>query len=208
MLQKRERAHVIDTLETRCTERSQLAIFRILDAQHLKALDEAYKTSLAMKDNLVYLLGQMEKDDKGLGQFVDLEALKAEVNKAAFSLAIVDRTLKPADDVRRSEPQYQAAAKAVVDKLKETSKPYVDQLAAQAQMRAEAQKKLGKESPLFSDVDVLERRLRTAARAAQGNTAEARYRPRRGIVALRCLDRSPQWRDRQSGSRRDRLSAQ
>ena len=52
VLQKRERAHVIDTLETRCTERSQLAIFRILDAQHLKALDEAYKTSLAMKDNL------------------------------------------------------------------------------------------------------------------------------------------------------------
>jgi uncharacterized surface protein with fasciclin (FAS1) repeats len=159
VLQKRERAHVIDTLETRCTERSQLAIFRILDAQHLKALDEAYKTSLAMKDNLVYLLGQMEKDDKGLGQFVDLEALKAEANKAAFSLAIVDRALKPVDDVRRSDPQYQAAAKAVVDKLKETSKPYVDQLAAHAQMRAEAQKKLGKESPLFSDVDVLERRL-------------------------------------------------
>src|SRR5215212_8732944 len=52
VLQKRERAHVIDTLETRCTERRQLAMFRILDAETLKSLDHAYATSLEMKDNL------------------------------------------------------------------------------------------------------------------------------------------------------------
>jgi hypothetical protein len=158
VLQKRERALVIDTLETRCTERSQLAIFRILDAQQLKALDEAYKKSLAMKDNLVYLIGQMEKETE-LADLVDLAALKAEANKPTFALALVDRALKPVDDVKRSDPQYQAAAKTIVDRLKETSRPFVDQLASHAQLRGEALKKLGKESPLFGDIDVLERRL-------------------------------------------------
>ena len=33
VLQKRERAYTIDTLEARCTERYQLAIFRTLDAE-------------------------------------------------------------------------------------------------------------------------------------------------------------------------------
>jgi hypothetical protein len=159
VLQKRERAHVIDTLETRCTERAQLALFRILDAEQLKALDQAYATSLAMKDNLAYLVGRMQKEDTQIGELVDLEALKAEVNKPAFALAIVDRMLKPVDDVKRSDPNYQAAAKSVVDKLKETSRPFVDQLANQAHMRAEALKKLGKDSPWFSDIDTLERRL-------------------------------------------------
>jgi hypothetical protein len=159
VLQKRDRAYIIDTLEARCTERKQLAIFRILDAETHKALDNAYATSLAMKDNLAYLIGRMEKENKDLSDLVDLEKLRTEVNKPTFALSTIDRIVKPVDDDKRNDPTYQAAAKTVVDRLKETSRPYVDQLASQAKVRVDAQKLLGKDSPLFSDVDVLERRL-------------------------------------------------
>ncbi|HKH03231.1 MAG TPA: hypothetical protein VKB08_21285, partial [Bradyrhizobium sp.] len=159
VLQKRDRAYIIDTLETRCTERAQLAIFRILDAETHKALDHAYATSLAMKDNLAYLIGRIEKENKDLSDLVDLEKLRTEVNKPTFALSTIDRIVKPVDDDKRNDLTYQAAAKTVVDRLKETSRPYVDQLASQAKVRADAQKLLGKDSPLFSDVDVLERRL-------------------------------------------------
>jgi hypothetical protein len=159
VLQKRDRAYIIDTLEARCTERAQLAIFRILDAETHKALDHAYATSLAMKDNLAYLIGRIEKENKDLSDLVDLEKLRTEVNKPTFALSTIDRIVKPVDDDKRNDLTYQAAAKTVVDRLKETSRPYVDQLASQAKVRADAQKLLGKDSPLFSDVDVLERRL-------------------------------------------------
>src|SRR5437868_1656115 len=42
VLQQRQRALVIDTLKARCLERKELAIYRILDAELSKQLDDAY----------------------------------------------------------------------------------------------------------------------------------------------------------------------
>jgi len=50
---KRERAFVIDTIETRCLERNVLAMFRVLDADVSKKLHDAYLKSFELKDSLV-----------------------------------------------------------------------------------------------------------------------------------------------------------
>ena len=166
---KRERAFVIDTIETRCLERNVLAMFRVLDADVSKKLHDAYLKSFELKDSLVDLTNRVERDHKDLAEVIDLPDLRKEINKATFALATVDRILKPPATITRNDPRFVAAAQELVKLLREDGRPYAEQLAVFAKARADARAAVGKESEQFKVIEVLERRLSRLKEERQRN---------------------------------------
>lgn len=156
---RRERAFVIDTVETRCAQRRELAMFRILDATKRQELDKAYATSIKLKDELVFLIDRL-KTDNALAGVVDLPALRDEVNKRTFRVANLEPLVKPVAAIQSSDPRFEEASKKVIEQLGGAAKSFVTQLAAQDRIRSETQSKLGKDGHHFKNIELLEARYK------------------------------------------------
>jgi fasciclin domain-containing protein len=155
VLTKRQRALVLASLETRCLERDQLAVFRIGDAELSQQLWKAYDLSYKVKSNLIYQLDHLPDEKKAK---INLQRAKDEVNKAEFTLLRLERVVAPAPNVERNE-DYAAVAKEVIELLKKAADADAEQLAKYADVRAQVVEKLKRDQIDLKTIDILERRL-------------------------------------------------
>ena len=96
---QRERALAVTTLEGRCTERLQLTMFRILNAEH-DQIQKAYNELLAIKSDLTSVV---EKLGQGL---IDTSKAKEFLAGIRFDLTQLDDHLAPLNDEAKSHPRY------------------------------------------------------------------------------------------------------
>jgi hypothetical protein len=173
VLARRERALIIDTVETRCLERNQLATFRVIDAATQKEIGEAYRESMALRDRLVEMLENLPPNHVEWGKFVDIKQLVADIRKFSFSFsaAMVDQVLKPADGIKKGDTDFQRTVKEIENWLTqdETAKKYFALLSKHRDAAESARKVLGKDSPYFHSIELLENRLKRLAEVRKQN---------------------------------------
>jgi hypothetical protein len=129
LLLQRERALVVSTLEGRCTERLQLTMFRLFNAQHDK-VHRAYNELFAIKAELSRTI---EKFGAGI---VDVEKARAFIDGIRFDLVGLDRYLVPLDEANKTSAAYQKLQEEVT---KQRSR-YAAVAAAHAPLREEIEK--------------------------------------------------------------------
>lgn len=175
VLTKRSRAYLIDTLETRCLERNQLAMFRILDAGLQEKLQAAHFKSLELRSKVFLLLGNIEKEHKDWAAVVDLAYLKETPTQPTFTLARLRRFVRPVGTLSRDDPAFQTASAAVLNLIDEQTRADVAALAGYEAARSEAEKEitaqLGRDGPYFKSIEVLEQRLARLKEARATNQA-------------------------------------
>jgi uncharacterized surface protein with fasciclin (FAS1) repeats len=178
VLAKRERAIVVDTLETRCAERVVLAMYRTLDAKTQLQIDEAYRVSMDLRDGLVVLLQEAlnnpkDEKQKKYRDLIDLKQLVEDVKKYTYSFAKmrVDRMVKPAGETKSDNPEFKTAVNDLIDWLQNEPqlKGQFEKLAHYEEMASSLREKFNKEGPYFKDVGVLEARLKRLGEARKKN---------------------------------------
>jgi len=112
VLQRRRRALMIETLETRCAERAELAFFRVFDVQKENLIRDYYKRTMDIKDSLV---DEITRLGPGL---VDVKAAVDFVNRPTFTVAGLRSTLKTAPDVNNDDPKYKALMEQIENDLR------------------------------------------------------------------------------------------
>ena len=133
VLTQRKRALAITALEGRCMERTQLTMFRILDAEHDR-IKSAYNDMMKIKNKLVDAVV-----DNGPG-LIDVKDAKDFVNLQRFSLDGLDEHLKPINPETGSSAKY-ATFKSKIAKLRDE---YAAVAAANAPLRAEIESHVDK----------------------------------------------------------------
>ena len=176
ILTKRSRAHLIDTLETRCLERDQLAMFRILDATLKQKLQDAHFKSLELRSKVFLLLGNIEKEHKDWAAVVDLAYLKEAPTQPTFTLARLRRFVRPAGSVSRDDPNYEIVSANILNLIDEQTRADVAALADYEATRRQAEEtitaKLGRDAPYLKSIEVLEQRLARLKDARAKNQAQ------------------------------------
>jgi hypothetical protein len=175
-LSKRERALVIDTIQTRCRERNELALFRIGDAQDVGwagELQAGYVKSREMRNRLVDVVLGFERDRSDLTASVNLVDLRTTINGLTFSLAraIADwRTvIKPTMSVKRDDPKYQSAVDEIAAALVAAATPYLAELKSYGEIAAKIRAKYGEDSTGVKAIELLEQRLARLKKARDQN---------------------------------------
>ena len=169
ILAKRERAFVIDTLETRCTERNQLAMFRVLDAEMQQELQKAHLKSLELRSAIIVSIENIERDQPEWTGVVDLTDLKKEVRKATFAVALLAAVMKPAGTLKKDDDRYKDVSEKIIARIHADTTKEVAAVAAFAEMRQKAREKLGKDGEFFKSIELLERRLDRLKEARKEN---------------------------------------
>ena len=100
VLAARERALVVATLETRCLERAELALFRIFDAELEGALQVANAELRQVKHALIDTLQRL-----GPG-LVNVDRAKSYVNSLAFTVLGFKQQLQPLPGTSRDDEKY------------------------------------------------------------------------------------------------------
>jgi uncharacterized surface protein with fasciclin (FAS1) repeats len=80
-LQKQKRALIVDTLESRCAERAEIAFFRVFDVQKRNRLADYFRETLKIKSSLVDEIQRL-----GPGIIVDVTSAVAFVNSPGFAV--------------------------------------------------------------------------------------------------------------------------
>ena len=113
VLAQRDRALVIATLETRCLERTELALFRIFEAQFEAELQAAYADLRSVKDDLVDTLKRL-----GPGA-VNVGAATNYVNSATFTVLDFERHLEPVPGATRDDEKYKKLREEIDQELRD-----------------------------------------------------------------------------------------
>jgi hypothetical protein len=129
VLSQRKRELAITALEGRCMERTQLTLFRILDAQHDR-IKSVYKDLIKVKNQMRDLV---KKSGAGL---IDVEKADNFINFQRFNLDQLDDYLKPINAEVEASEKY----KALKDELAKLRKLYVDTAMKDAPLREEVEK--------------------------------------------------------------------
>jgi uncharacterized surface protein with fasciclin (FAS1) repeats len=196
VLTKRERAFVIDSLDTRCTERNQLAAFRLLDAELQPKMREAHFKSLELRSAIVVAIGAMETGHPDWSAVVDFTDLKKVVGEPNSTMSLLRDYIKPVSTATANDPKYVEASKALVEAIEKEAEPYRVKLAEYDKLRQAVREKLGKDSPDFNFVKVLEERI--------GRLREARKQNKDRLKDLDdVLTRYAVWTDALTGGAED-----
>jgi hypothetical protein len=102
VLQQRERGLLNETFETRCTERIEIALYRVINVLKETRLQDYYKQTMSAKDSLV-----AEIEENGPKFLEDWQKAVAYVNSATFRVAEFNgRYLKKPSTVDETDQAY------------------------------------------------------------------------------------------------------
>jgi hypothetical protein len=130
VLAQRKRGLAITSLEGRCMERTQLTLFRILDAEHDK-IKAVYNDMMKIKNQMVETITQ--QTSRGL---IDVDKAEKFFNLQGFTLAEFDRYIEPINPEIANNVDY----KHLKDQLEKLRIQYVAVATANAPLRAEVEK--------------------------------------------------------------------
>ncbi len=207
-MSRRERAIAVATRETRCTERNEIALFRLLDTSLRQKLNDAYYRSLELRSRIGGVLAKMEAEHKEWADVVDIADLKNRLASVTSSLSTIEGLLKPKPPATADDPRYQESAAAVLKFIMDETAGHLGRLAEYDDLRVEAEKKLGKDNVYFKNIQLLEARLdslrvqRVRNRQSLGIDAEAKAAPGAAVLGD-VLARYTAWKEAQLGGAGD-----
>jgi hypothetical protein len=150
VLTKRERAFVVDSLETRCTERNQLAAFRLVDIELQPKMREAHLKSLELRSAILIAIEQLETAHPDWAAVINFVDLKNDVKEVYFTMSLLPDMIKPVKTVKADDPRYLDASKALIEAVEKDVEPNRKKLAEYESVRQAVRAKLGKDTPDFN----------------------------------------------------------
>jgi uncharacterized surface protein with fasciclin (FAS1) repeats len=112
VLQRRDRALMIESLETRCAERAELAFFRVFGVQKETRLRDYYKSTKDIKDSLV---DEITRLGPGL---VDVKAAVDSVNRTTFTVPQFRDSLNILPGVDKDDAKYKSLMEQIDSDLR------------------------------------------------------------------------------------------
>ena len=170
VLAQRDRALVIATLETRCLERAELALFRIFEGDLEAQLQAAYNDLRAVKDALVDTLKRL-----GPG-LVNVDRATGYVNSPTFTIRGFKRQLEILPNANRDDEKFKKLMQEIdyeLNKHKSKAKEHAS-LLKKAEDLVKGHPAKGQVS--LETIRVLEGRLKRLKEEREGKSARA---PRR-----------------------------
>ena len=207
-MSRRERALAVATLETRCTERNEIALFRVLDAKLRQELNDAYFRSLELRSRVVVTIDKILKERPEWANVVDLEDLKKKLAPTWSSFGTFEKLLRPKAPVTADEPKFQEYSEQVVTLILNESREHLARLAEYDGLRAKIEEKLGKDNAYFKNIQLLESRLdnlrtqRRENRKSLGIDTDSKTGPSTPALGD-VLARYTAWKEAQLGSTSD-----
>jgi uncharacterized surface protein with fasciclin (FAS1) repeats len=128
VLTRREHELTVATIETRCLERTQLALYRIYEGVLADNLHKAYNKLFEVKNEIVF---DIQKNGPGL---IDVEPALKSINNPVFSIFPSYKEFEPREGVSKDDPRY----RALVDRLNRYREKYEEIGPAFAKDRADA----------------------------------------------------------------------
>jgi hypothetical protein len=204
-MSRRERAIAVATRETRCTERNEIALFRLLDANLRQKLNDAYFRSRELRSGVAVALNKITTEHKEWADVVDIDDLKTKIAPTGSTISTIENLLKPKPPATADDPRFREYAEAVTKFIMDETAGYLARLTEYDNLRVEAEKQLGKNNVYFRNIQLLEARLdslrkqRVQNRESLGIAADPKAAP--GAAALGdVLARYTAWKEAQLGA--------
>jgi uncharacterized surface protein with fasciclin (FAS1) repeats len=108
VLSQRQRALAVTTLEARCLQRTELALFRIFDAAEYERIEKVYTELLEQKNRMHDVITKSGKDPLSGKDLIEIEKAGKLIEHPYFQLSKLDDYLKPLNDEAAKNPAYHA----------------------------------------------------------------------------------------------------
>jgi uncharacterized surface protein with fasciclin (FAS1) repeats len=202
-MSRRERALAVATLETRCLERTEFALFRLVDAKLRQRLNDAYFRSLELRSKVFTTIDKIPKAHPEWANIVDLPDLKKSLPSLS-SLSRLEILVRPKAPMTSEDPQFRDVSEQVVRFILDESSEHFARLREYDDVPAEVEN-IGK-NVYFKNIQLLEARLDNlrAQRIQNRKTLGIDTDSKTGTTALGdVLARYTAWKEGQLGAADD-----